>query len=95
MATLVTNIVWIIIGETDFKQYRLALKEYIYIILILITFLLCGIIIKNAVIGFIVYIVIALLLTLILLNDTFKYCITQGLKYIKQILKKLKGEQTE
>ena len=95
LATLVTNIVWIIIGETDFKQYRLALKEYIYIILILITFLLCGIIIKNAVIGFIVYIVIALLLTLILLNDTFKYCITQGLKYIKQILKKLKGEQTE
>lgn len=91
LATLITNIVWFIIGEFDFKQYRLKLKEYIYAVLILILFLICGMIIKNSIIGFIVYIISALILTLLLLNNSFKFCLKQGLGFIKKLLK-IKGE---
>lgn len=94
-ATLITNIVWLVIGEVDFKQYRLNLKEYVYMALIMIIFLLCGIMISNAILGFAVYIISALILTLILLNDTFKYCTNQGIEYAKKYFKKIKGEQTK
>ena len=38
IATLITNIVWFIIGELDFKEYRLRIKDYLYMALLLIIF---------------------------------------------------------
>ncbi len=90
LATLITNIIWFVIGEREFKKYILSAKDYLYMIILLIIFILCGIIV-NSIYGFIIYIISAILLSLILLRETFLYCLNQLLVYIKELLKKLKG----
>lgn len=90
IATLITNIVWFIIGELDFKEYRLRIKDYLYMALLLIIFIICGIFV-NSIIGFIIYMISAIVLSFILLKSDFIYCINEGLRYLKTILKKLKG----
>ena len=69
-ATLLTNIIWLIIGEIDFKIYRLRFKDYLYIFLSLLLFLLYSFIF-NAVIGGIVYIFTIIIISLILQKDSF------------------------
>ena len=90
LATLITNIIWFVIGEVDFKDYRLKIKEYIYMILLLFIFIICGMI-ENSIFGFIIYILSALLLSFILLKETFMYCLSQILIYAKKFVEKLKG----
>lgn len=87
LATLITNIIWFIIGELDFKEYRLHLKEYLYMGMLLIIFILCGCI-TNSIYGFIIYIISVILLSLILLRENFEYCLKQGLRYFRKILNK-------
>ena len=86
LATLITNILWFIIGEVEFKNYRLKTKEYIYMIMLLILFIFCGSL-KNPIGGFIIYIVSVIVLSVILLQEIFKYCLNQILIYVN----KLKG----
>lgn len=90
LATLITNIVWFIIGEVDFKEYRLKIKDYLYMALLLVIFIICGIFI-NSIIGFIIYIISAIILSFILLKDDFVYCINEALVYLKKLFKKIKG----
>lgn len=87
LATLLTNIIWFIIGEVDLIKYRLNFKEYIYIFLILIVFLLTGKI-ENALIGCFIYIIISGLLILIFMRNTFKYCLKEIIYSFKKINKK-------
>lgn len=87
MATLITNIIWFIIGELDFKKYRLHLKEYLYMGMLLIIFILCGCI-TNSIYGLIIYIMSVILLSCILLRENFKYCMRQGVRYLEKILDK-------
>ena len=89
-ATLITNIIWFIVGEIDFKEYRLKIKDYTYMIILLVVFIICGILV-NSILGFIIYIIIAILLSMILLRETFIYCFNQVSIYAKKTLKKLKG----
>lgn len=73
IATLITNIIWFIIGEIEFKKYILKIKDYTYIFAILVFFLMCGFI-SNAIVGCIVYFGITLLLAIILEKDIlFKF----------------------
>ncbi len=87
LATLITNMIWFIIGEIDFKKYRLHLKNYLYMIMLLIIFILCGSI-SNSIYGFTIYIMSVISLSLILLREDFVYCLKQGLRYFKKILNK-------
>lgn len=87
IATLVTNIVWFTIGELDFKNYRLKIKDYAYTSIILAIFIACGLI-NNAIIGFAVYGVCSILLMLILMPQTFKYCLNEANKIIKKVIKR-------
>ncbi len=89
-ATLITNIIWFIVGEMDFRKYRLKMKDYIYMITLLLIFIICGIFI-NSVLGFIIYIISAILLSVILLRETFIYFLNQISIYAKKYLNKLKG----
>lgn len=89
-ATLITNIIWFIVGEIDFKEYRLKIKDYTYMMILLVVFIICGILV-NSILGFIIYIIIAILLSMILLRETFIYCINQVSIYAKKTLKRLKG----
>ena len=86
IATLITSIVWFIIGEIDFREYRLDLKKYIYIFGILILFLICGQI-PNSIVGCIVYIIITSIASFILIDDTIKIALTEGKNIITQIVK--------
>ena len=90
-ATLITNIIWFIVGEIDFRKYRLKMKDYIYMITLLLIFIICGIFI-NSILGFIIYIISAILLSVILLRETFIYFLNQISIYAKKkYLNKLKG----
>jgi O-antigen/teichoic acid export membrane protein len=82
IATLVTNIIWLIIGEMDFKDYFLSFKEYLYIILELLIFIILGII-KNTILGFVLYFILSLCLTFIMMRDAFSNC----LKILKDLKK--------
>lgn len=87
-ATLITNVVWFIIGEFDLKEYKLSIKDYIYIFIILILFLICGNIINNAIIGFVVYISIMLIFIFILERKTFGNFIQIIIKIAKEKFKR-------
>ena len=84
IATLLTNIVWFIIGEIDFKNCRLKLKDYAYTFIILALFIACGLI-DNSIVGFAVYVIGSLLLMVILMHATFKYCIKETTNMISII----------
>lgn len=87
IATVITNIIWFIMGELDFKKYKLKLSYYIYTFLILGLFLLCGKI-DNAIIGFLIYISVAFILMIICIPKTVKICLVNFNKEIKKILKR-------
>ena len=71
------------------KEYKLKFKEYMYAIIVLVVFLLCRIF-TNAIIGCVIYGIVVLLLTLILMNDTFKYGINEAKKIIEKVFNKMK-----
>lgn len=89
VATLITSTVWFIIGEIDFKEYRLDLKNYIYIFSILIMFLICGQI-PNSIIGCMVYVILAIIASFILMKDAIQMTLTEGKDLVMQILNKNK-----
>lgn len=83
-ATLIVNFIWFIIGEVYFKDYRLKIKNYIYIMLIIISFLLLNIFINNNYLAFIVYILIYLLVSLLFNRETFVYLYKELLKMLNR-----------
>ena len=87
LATLITAIIWFIIGEIDFKEYRLSLSKYLYILLIMILFLGCSQI-ANAIIAFILYTVVTFVAISCFMNETLRYILDECNKFVKnKILK--------
>lgn len=82
IATLITNIIWFGIGEMDFKNYRMDKRDYIYIFINLIVFLICGNV-KNAIIGCTIYAVSVSTASLILEKDMIKLLLKDGMNFIK------------
>ena len=89
LATLITSTIWFIIGEIDFKEYRLDFKNYIYIFSILIMFLICGQI-PSSIMGCITYVILVVITSFILMRDGIKMALTEGKDLVMQILKKNK-----
>lgn len=89
VATLITSTIWFIIGEIDFKEYRLDFKNYIYIFSILIMFLICGQI-PSSIMGCIAYVILVVITSFILMRDGIKMTLTEGKDLVMQILKKNK-----
>lgn len=54
VATLITNILWFIIGEINLQEYKLLIKDYMYFALNLGAFLVCGLCL-DTVLGFVCY----------------------------------------
>ena len=69
IATLITNIIWFIIGEYEFKNYRLKIKDYIYTFFIMLVFLICGLIL-NSIIGMLIYFFIVIITAILLEKQT-------------------------
>lgn len=88
-ATLLINIIWFVIAEIDFKRYRYKLKDYLYIITILITYLITGLVVTNAILGFIIYILINIILCILFMNKEILYIVNEISKILKNILIKI------
>lgn len=84
IATLITNIIWFVVGEIDFRKYRLKIIEYIYFFCIMIIFIFCGKI-GNAIYGLAVYVISVLILTIMFMRSTLKYCISEAKRIQKKV----------
>ena len=82
IATLITNIIWFMIGEIILKEYRLKLKDYMFFILELIGFIFISIKLTT-VLGGILYLVLTIILAFILENNTVKYLKNEVLGMMK------------
>lgn len=94
IATLITNTIWFIIGEYEFENYRLKIKDYIYTFFIMIAFLICGLI-SNAIIGMIIYCFIVLILAILLEKHTIIKVIEEIKRERKRIVYKIKNRNIE
>ena len=90
-ATLITSFIWFIIGELDFKKYRMKIKNYLYIILCLIVFLICGRI-ENSIIACIIYGITIFIFMNIFIRDSLIYAFSEAMKIIK-VKFKIGGEK--
>lgn len=89
IATLITNIVWFIVGELEFKKYRLNIGDYIYITIILIEFLLCSLV-SNAIIGFFIYFIVTVIITFVFEKDNVFRIIKKVKIFTKEYIKNKK-----
>ena len=80
IATLFTNILWFVIGEFHFKEYRLKGGDYICILCILVLFLTTGYFCR-AIYGGILYTILTIFLLFVFMNPTLKTCYAE-IKYI-------------
>lgn len=92
LATLLTNIIWFIIGEIDFKKYKLKISEYIYMFSILIVYLITAKI-DNSIMGCGIYIIISCVLIFIFMKETMFYCINESKKYLNNIILRIRKKE--
>lgn len=90
LGTLFSAIVWYIICQIDFKRLRIRKKnkELIYQGIELVLFLTCAILF-DSISGFICYTFITLILTLVLMKESFKNLIYFLARLIKNMSKKI------
>ena len=54
VATLLTNVIWFVIGEIDLREYAFEIKDYAFFAFNLISFIICGLNL-GVVLGFVIY----------------------------------------
>ena len=81
LATLITSIVWFIIGEIDFKEYRMKVKNYLYIFFSVSIFLICGQI-ENTILACIIYMVTIFIFMNILMKNAVKNVLIEVKNFI-------------
>ena len=89
-ATLLTSIIWFIIGEFDFKESKYKIKEYIFMSIVVGTFLITGLLIDNAIIGCAIYLIVVGIAIFYLLKEELFYLIKEGKKVLLNIIEKFK-----
>lgn len=87
VATIIANLIWFVVGEIDLKKYVLGIREYVYMVVILGTFM-ATMLIENAIIEMVVYVVVLCVATILLLPDTFGFVLGEGKKIKKKLLRK-------
>lgn len=87
VATLATNILWLIIGEIDLKEYRLRIRDYVFLTLNMVAFLLCGLCL-DTVMGFVVYCSFVVVCSFLLEMDASRRLLIEASGYAKKIKKK-------
>lgn len=85
VATLITMIVWLVICEFEKEnEIRFNKREYMYMLLILITYITSGYLL-NSIAGFFIFILFFIILSFLLMNRTTLYLVNM----IKQTLLKV------
>ena len=72
IATLIVNMIWLIINELDFKDYRFKLKEIFFIISMMLVYFVAAFQ-MSSIIGGITYFVCSIGLSLVTMNDVLMY----------------------
>ena len=72
VGTLLSAILWFIISAFDFKYIKYKKNEMVYMIILPCTFLTCGYLLPS-VAGLIVYLSVAALSSVLLMNEDCKY----------------------
>lgn len=81
IATFLSSYIWMLISEKDFPQYQIRASEKIYNLLIPVLFMICGTFL-GSILGFVVYVTVFIILSLILMHDTF----LSSFKHTKEFL---------
>lgn len=75
LATLFSSIFWLVLSTMDFKQYKLGVRNIIYISVCAVSFMGCGLFL-GSISGCILYVLICSVLVAFLMSNTKKYIIT-------------------
>lgn len=81
-ATLITNLIWLIVCEAENPMLRYGWKETVSLCLLLVVYLLLGLF-AEALCGFVIYCASGLLIGLTLMRDQFLYVIRSFLSTIR------------
>lgn len=88
IATMITSIIWFIVGECDLKEYKLKNKHYIYVFMIFILYI-CINLLFDGLIAFFVYILVYFIVSLVFIKDIFIYIKKEFINIVnKYLLKK-------
>ena len=87
VATLMTNVIWLIIGETDLKEYALRFKDYAFFIMNIVVFVICGLCFET-IPGFFVYCLFAITSSLILEFKTCKTLFVESKRITRKMLRR-------
>lgn len=68
VGTLLSGFIWLIFSNLDFKQYRFEIREWAYIIVEIVLFILCGFLF-NSIIGLILYIIATLIMMFLFMKN--------------------------
>ena len=90
IATLITNIIWFMIGEYEFKNYRLKISDYIYTFFVMIIFLISGLV-ENAILGMFIYCLSVVILAIVLEKNSLLHIINE----IKGEINRWRKQQSE
>lgn len=86
VGTLISAIVWYFISETDFRYLKIKIKTKAFLFVELVTFLFFGLKVDSAVYGCIVYVLVTIIMSFVLMQDTMvKICNALRKKYQRSI----------
>lgn len=80
LGTLFSSVYWLIISLLDFKFVKIKFKEIVYYVSEIFIFLTCGFYL-NSILGFFIYIILSLLLTIICYHEVVLELVKNLLKY--------------
>lgn len=85
-ASLLTAIAWFFICYREFKDIRGRIQEIILLLVSSVIYLMCGLLLDNAILGFAIYVIIITLFSMILCITSFREFIEMCFGYIGQIV---------
>ena len=74
VATFLTSVCWLIWCEKKDSGVRFCLKDYLAIILVLLSFFICGVFL-NSIVGVFIYVVLCVIVSAVLMRDSFRLVI--------------------
>ena len=88
VATLITMIVWLVICEFEKEnEIRFNKREYMYMLLILITYITSGYLL-NSIAGFFIFILFFTILSFLLMNRTTLYLVNMLKQTLLKVLRR-------
>lgn len=84
-ASLVTAVIWHFICYFEFKIIRGKIQDVLFLLLCAAAYLICGLAIDNAIVGFMIYLVFVTIMVLILCKRDFVMLINIIIKSVMQI----------